>query len=90
MKIEKGGPEYTLKKEGEAWKLTGPFDAEVKADAVRPLAEELANLNAEKYVAHTAKDLATYGLDKPYEKVTLPAPVPEKAAPRRPRRRPSR
>ena len=78
VKIEKGGPEYTLHKEGEAWKLTGPFDAELKADAVRPLAEELANLTAEKYVAHNSKDLATYGLDKPYLRITLPAPAPEK------------
>jgi hypothetical protein len=81
VKIEKGGPEYTLEKKGEAWKLTGPFDAEVKPDAVRPIIEELASLNAEKYVAHTAKDLAAYGLDKPYEKVTLPAPVPAAGTP---------
>jgi hypothetical protein len=80
IKIEKGAPEYTLHKEGENWKLTGPFSADVKADAVRPLAEELGNLSAEKYVAHSAKDLTKYGLDKPYLRVTLPAAAPEKSA----------
>ncbi len=79
--IEKGGPEFTLKKEGELWKLSGPFAAEVKPDVVKPLLDELASLNAEKYVAHTTKDLAMYGLDKPYEKVTLPAPVPAAGTP---------
>ena len=61
VKIERDGREFTLRKEGEAWKLTGPFDAEVKADAVKPMTEELANLTAEKYVVHNAKDLAAYG-----------------------------
>ncbi len=78
VKIEKGAPAYTLRKEGEAWKLTGPFDADVKPDAVRPLADELANLTAEKYVAHSSKDLAKYGLDKPYLRITLPSQPPAK------------
>ena len=81
VKIEKGGPEFTLKKDGEVWKLTGPFNTEVMPDLVRPIAEELANLNAEKYVAHTAKDLAIYGLDKPYEKITLPVGAPAAGTP---------
>ncbi len=80
LKIEKGAPEYTLRKEGEAWKLSGPFDADVKPDAVKPLADELANLTAEKYVAHSAKDLAKYGLDKPYLRITLPSPPPAQGA----------
>src|SRR5262249_48753698 len=79
--IERDGREFTLRKDGEAWKLTGPFDAEVKADAVRPLTEELANLTAEKYVVHNAKDLAAYGLDKPYERITLPPSPPAQGVP---------
>ena len=47
---------------------------------MRLLTEELANLTAEKYVAHSSKDLASYGLDKPYLRITLPAPTPEKGA----------
>src|SRR5262249_52548128 len=35
-------PEYTLKREGGAWKIVGPFDANVETPAVEPLLGNLA------------------------------------------------
>lgn len=82
--IQKDGPAYTLKRDGAVWKLTGPFDATVKAEQVGPLADELANLKAEKYAAISSKDLAAFGLDKPYLRVTIPASAPPKPEPGKP------
>jgi hypothetical protein len=66
-------PEYQLKRDGQLWKITGPFEATALADLARSMAEELANLRCERYAAHDAKEPATYGLDKPYLRLTLPA-----------------
>jgi hypothetical protein len=65
------GEEYDLKREGEAWKLSGPFSAPVAADQLKALTEELAHPKADKFVAHAATDLAMYGLDNPYLRVTV-------------------
>jgi hypothetical protein len=69
--VRKGEPEYRLKREGESWQITGPFEAAAAADRVKPMTEALAILRGERYVAHTAKDLGTYGLDKPYLRLAL-------------------
>src|SRR5262249_28020080 len=60
------------KREGQAWKITGPFEATAAANVAQPLVDELAHPRCERYVAHTAQDLAAYGLEKPYLRVTLP------------------
>jgi hypothetical protein len=65
------GEEYTLTHVGDEWKLSGPFTAGVAADRVKPLTEELAHVKVEKYVAHSAADLAMYGLDNPYLRITI-------------------
>lgn len=71
LKAEKGAEKFALERDGDGWKLTGPFTASVPADQVRPLTDELAKLKAEKYVAHAAANLADYGLDKPYLRLAL-------------------
>ena len=73
VRISKEGSEYRLKKDGEAWKIAGGFEASAVAEEVRDLTEDLAGLRAEKYVAHSAKDkdLAKFGLDKPYLKIAV-------------------
>lgn len=71
VKTEKGAEKFALEREGDGWKVTGPFTATVPADLVRPLTDELAKLKAEKYVAHAATNLADYGLDKPYLRIAL-------------------
>jgi Domain of unknown function (DUF4340) len=65
------GEEYALVHTGDEWKLSGPFSATVPANRVKALADELAHPKAEKYVAHAATDLAMYGLDNPYLRVTI-------------------
>jgi hypothetical protein len=71
LRVRKDEQEYRLKKDAANWKISGPFDAPAVADRVRPMVEELANLRCERFVAHSAKDLAQYGLDKPYLQVGL-------------------
>jgi hypothetical protein len=67
------GEEYSLQRDGEGkeWKISGPFTAPVPADRAKQLTDELAHPRAEKYVAHRAGDLAAYGLDNPYLRVTV-------------------
>jgi hypothetical protein len=60
-----GEPEYSVRREGEAWRVSGPFEAPARADAAAALASELAAPQATAYKAHEAKDLAPYGLDRP-------------------------
>jgi hypothetical protein len=71
IRVAKGADRYSLTRDGENWRVTGPFDAKAVPETVRPMADELANVRCERYEAHKAKDLATYGLDKPYLRVTL-------------------
>jgi hypothetical protein len=71
IRVQKQEPEYRLKRDGESWRVAGPFDAPAVTDQVRPLINELATLRCERYVAHTAKDLTTYGIDKPYLRVVV-------------------
>lgn len=81
VRLLKSQPEFQLKREGTNWKVAGPFDAVATAALAQPVAEELANLRADRYVAHAAKDPATYGLDKPYLRVTIPGKSTEKEKP---------
>jgi hypothetical protein len=80
VRVRKDGPEYQLKREGQVWKIAGPFEATASADLARPMAEAAAHLSCERYAAHTpaadahgSPDLATYGLDKPYLRLTVAA-----------------
>src|SRR5262249_32938913 len=73
-RVRKDGQEYQLKRDGQNWRITTPFEAAAVADQVRPMVEELTGLRAERYVAHKADDLGKYGLDKPALTVTV---VPE-------------
>jgi hypothetical protein len=65
------GEEYSLQRDGTQWKLAGPFAATVKGTPVLSLTDALAHVKADKYVAHAASDLAAYGLDNPYLRVTV-------------------
>ena len=71
LRVLKEEPEYALKRDGAAWKISGPFDASADAAQVGPMTLELAKLHGERYVVHAAKDLAQYGLDKPYLRVAI-------------------
>src|SRR5207248_556629 len=76
-----GAGEWTLQKEGDAWKiasLTPPAAADkaVTEAALRPW----GNLVAQKFAAYGPQvDLAKYGLDKPAATVTVTlSPAPDK------------
>ncbi len=66
LRIKKDGQGYSLTKDGGAWKLAGAFAAPARPEYVDAIADELAELKSEKYVAQIGKDLAKFGLDKPY------------------------
>jgi hypothetical protein len=79
VRIAKAGPEYRLKQEGTSWKVAGPFAAPAVAQLVKPVEDELTNLRCERYAAHAAKDLASFGLDKPYLRISVQEREVEKA-----------
>jgi hypothetical protein len=71
IRHRKGDQEYQLKHEGLSWKIVEPFQAAAVAKAVDPLVNELANPEVERYETHEAKDLASFGLDKPALRLTI-------------------
>jgi hypothetical protein len=63
---KEGQDEFTLKRAGKGWAITGPFDAPALPPAAERLVTELAPARCERYKAHDgSKELAKYGLDKP-------------------------
>jgi hypothetical protein len=74
VRVQKDGEEeYRVTHKDGAWKVAAPFEAEALPTVVQPMADELADPRAERYEAHTAKDLAKYGLDKPHLRLTAVA-----------------
>src|SRR5207253_521001 len=72
IRIKKEGQdEYTLKRDGDKWQITGPFDAPALEALVAPLLRELAASQCESHKAHEAKDYGVYGLEKPALTVAL-------------------
>ena len=64
-------PEYSLKRDGMNWKVTGPFDANVPAGSVEAMLGNLATAKADKIEAQGVTDLAKYGLDRPAMRVVV-------------------
>src|SRR5262249_8290162 len=77
VRVRKEGQEYRLKRDGLAWRIVEPFEAAAMANLVQPVITEMTNLRAERYEAHAAKELGTYGLDKPYLQLTVTTTVPK-------------
>jgi hypothetical protein len=72
LRVQKEGhDEYTLNRKGTDWQITGPFDAPALTTLAQPMIQELAGLKCDRYETHASKELAKYGLDKPYLRVTL-------------------
>lgn len=63
--------EYRLVRDGAGWKVAGALEAPALTTAVTNLVNELASPQTTTYKAHEAKDLASYGLDKPAVTVTV-------------------
>ncbi len=66
-----GQAAYALEREVGKWKVTGPFEAPVSARQADTMANALATLKVERYETHAAKDLAPFGLDKPFLRLTV-------------------
>lgn len=62
--------EIVLKKAGEDWRLTKPLDAPADSMAVKNLINAIAEAEVKKTL-DDASDLAPYGLDQPFAKVTV-------------------
>src|SRR5207248_2901826 len=71
VRLEKEGKTYRLKRDGADWKIAEPFEAAANADLVKPLIDGLTKLSSERYEAQAAKQLANFGLDKPYLRVAV-------------------
>ena len=62
--------EIVVKKTGADWRLTKPVDAPADATAVKNLISAVAEAELKK-TFEDASDLAQYGLDQPFVKVTV-------------------
>jgi Domain of unknown function (DUF4340) len=71
IRVQKDGSSYALKHKDKQWRIEGPFEAAAQASAIEPIAEEVARLKGEKFVAHASKELEKFGLDKPYLSVEV-------------------
>src|SRR5262249_30913022 len=78
VRMKKGDNEYALKRDGIAWKITGPFEAPAVGKEVLVMTMELSDPKREKYVVHETDDAKKYGLDAPALLVTLSAKANEK------------
>jgi Domain of unknown function (DUF4340) len=66
IEITRGTEEpFTLAQDGSSWRIAAPLEASVDAGQIQPLASALALVRAERYEAHSAPDLALYGLQPP-------------------------
>jgi hypothetical protein len=62
--------EVVMKKSGEDWRLTKPLDAAADSTTVKNLINAIAEAEVKK-TFDDASDLAQYGLDQPFAKVTV-------------------
>jgi hypothetical protein len=62
--------EIVLKKSGDEWRLTKPLDAAADSMTVKNLINAIAEAEVKK-TFDQASDLAPYGLDQPFAKVTV-------------------
>jgi hypothetical protein len=84
LRVRKGEPEYDLKRQGDKWQISGPFEAPAMAAKIDAMTKELTELKCLRYVVHHAKDLGTYGLEKPYLRLALvPAAKKESEEPKK-------
>jgi hypothetical protein len=66
-----GQEEFKLTRTGTGWQIAGPFNATALPTQADRIAAEMAFPQVESYKAHETKDLAAYGLDRPYLRLTM-------------------
>jgi Domain of unknown function (DUF4340) len=66
VRIKKEGQdEVALKRDGQKWQITAPFDAPAQPVLAEQMAHALAAVRCESHTVHEAKELGAYGLDNP-------------------------
>jgi hypothetical protein len=71
LRLQKEDRNELLKREGSSWQIVEPFAAPALPREVDKIVKALASPSCVRYEAHIAKELKTYGLDKPYLRVAL-------------------
>ncbi len=73
------GKEIAYERKGDAWEMTKPEQKSVATREIESVLYYLKNLKADDIAQYSAKDLTSYGLDKPLFKLTLGTEHGEKA-----------
>jgi hypothetical protein len=71
LHLQKEGQNEQLKRDGAAWRIVEPFQAAALPNQVDKIVKALTAPNCVRFEAHVAKELKTYGLDKPYLRVAV-------------------
>ncbi|HEV2948622.1 MAG TPA: DUF4340 domain-containing protein [Gemmataceae bacterium] len=71
LHLQKEGQNEQLKREGAEWRVVEPFRATALPNQVDKIVKALAAPNCVRFETHIAKELKTYGLDKPYLRVAV-------------------
>src|SRR6266851_5317105 len=71
LHVQKEGQNEHLKREGSTWRILEPFQADALPNQVDRILKALASPICVRFETHVAKELKTYGLDKPYLRVAV-------------------
>jgi hypothetical protein len=71
LRLQKDGQNEHLKKDGATWRILEPFQAAALPNQVNKILKALAAPSCVRFETHVAKELKTYGLDKPYLRVAV-------------------
>src|SRR5262249_8319762 len=71
LHLQKEGQNEHLKRDGTTWNIVEPFQASALPNQVDKIVKALTAPNCIRFETHVAKELKTYGLDKPYLRVAV-------------------
>lgn len=71
LHLQKEGQNEQLKRDGSDWRIVEPFQATALPNQVDKIVKALTAPSCVRYETHVAKELKTYGLDKPYLRVAV-------------------
>src|SRR4029077_2495164 len=76
LRLQKEGQNEHLQRDGSSWRILEPFQAAALPNQVDKILKALAAPSCVRFETHVAKELKTYGLDKPYLRVALTSVEP--------------
>jgi hypothetical protein len=71
LRLQKEGQNEHLQRDGSNWRILEPFQAAALPNQVEKILKALSAPNCVRFETHVAKELKTYGLDKPYLRVAV-------------------